>query len=72
MTMQAGSWRSKMQLTKYAVYEREARQCMFPNSVVSGSFSSKEEAEAWRQRYGYSDENYYVAEEKPIFTDQSA
>lgn len=54
----------------YAVYEREAAHCIFPNSVVGGSFRSPEEAEAWRQRYGYTGSNYYIAEEKPIFTER--
>lgn len=54
----------------YAVYERNAELRMFPHSVVGGSFRTQEEAEAWRKRYGYVGDNYYIAEEKPIFTER--
>lgn len=58
-------WRNKqlnklIMMDQYAVYEKEPRHGKDINGVMMAPFSTKEEAELVRVKYGYNDDNYYV------------
>ena len=45
-------------MDQYAVYEKEPRHGKDINGVMMAPFSTKEEAELARVKYGYNDDNY--------------
>ena len=54
--------RDTFNLTKeqYAVYEKTPAHGSQVNGVILGNFSTPEEAQIAREKYGYTSDNYYV------------
>ena len=48
--------------TQYAVFEKNPAHTGKSNSVILGSYNTKEEAQNDREKYGYNTDNYYVGE----------
>jgi hypothetical protein len=53
---------NKTQVTKlrYAVYEKTPAHGSILNNVILGPFTSEEEAQNAREKYGYNNDNYYI------------
>jgi hypothetical protein len=49
----------------FAVFEREPRMNAEPNRIIFGPYGSASDAEEHRIKYGFIDENYYVAQIAP-------
>ena len=44
----------------YAVYEKSPAHGSKEHNVILAPFKTKEEAEHYREKYGYNTDNYYV------------
>ena len=49
-------------MKQWAVYEKQLAHGKDKDGIILAPFKSKEEAEQARIKYGYSGDNYYVAE----------
>lgn len=56
-------------MKKFAVFEREPKKNPEPNKIVLGLYSSEDEANRDMIRYGFVDDNYYVAQVAPNMID---
>lgn len=46
---------------RYAVYEKIPQYNAFPDQIILGEYTTPDDAEIDRIKYGYDTENYYVA-----------
>ncbi|HET8687936.1 MAG TPA: hypothetical protein VFM18_14940 [Methanosarcina sp.] len=45
---------------KFGIFEKIPQYCSAEHPILFGPYSSREEAEKHRVKYGYTDDNFYV------------
>lgn len=53
---------SRFNPPKFGIFEKEPRQNALPNKIIMGPYRTPEQAEEHRKKYGYDNDNYYVAQ----------
>ena len=54
-------------LLQFAIFEREPQKNALPNKIIMGPYKTLEDAEAARLKYGFANDNNYVAQLGPDY-----
>lgn len=52
---------------QFAIFEREPQKNALPNKIIMGPYKSPEDAEDARVKYGFDNDNNYVAQLGPDY-----